>query len=366
LTRHGTGDAVGLDVRKATDADRPHILELIRKVLGEGAAERAERRWDWHWHQDPRLKSKGYQGLVVEWDGEMIASIAMVPAGLFVDGVLLPDAVWFTEALTHWGRLRRALRAARKDARLRGEPESFKGPLSEILDHPLCPRQQLGKHLTRAMQVVAYRVGSVDQPGTGSWARNVSYQGLLGQVLGRPIGRPIGALLDFFAPEPSSPDLPVQLMEGRFDARFDALFENAVSFHRAITRRDAAYLNWRYRHNPDGQYDVLVSETEGQLLGYLIVGLFERHGQPRAHVLDVLVLDDDPDVAMALFAAALRRLRRQRIARLECYTGSSMIRDVLEHYGFRQRLEGRRPMRTLVRRIDVPELYITRGDGDGG
>lgn len=357
---------MAFEIRKARETDRPEIIGLIRDVFGDEAANRANARWAWQWHADPKLEGRGYQGMVAVWEGELIASMATIPSGLYVDGKPLPDAVWFADALAHWSRVRKALRALRKSGPTDESIDLSQGLVGAILNHPECPRHHLGKHLTDPMLVVAYKVGTIDQPGTGSWARTVSLKALLARYLGRPLGWLLGTVADLFLPSIPRAQQPVETLEGPFDPRFDHLFQDALACHRAITRRDAAVLNWRYRKNPDTDYEVLTLSKGELLQGYLVIGRFERHGQPRAHVLDLLVRGDDPQLLECLLAESLRRLRREGVTRFECYTGSSAVQGVLENLGFRQRLHRGQVMPTVVRRIEVPELYVTRGDGDGG
>ena len=357
---------MAFEIRKARESDRPEIIGLIRDVFGDEAADRADARWAWQWHQDPKLEGAGYQGMVAVWEGQLLASMATIPSGLFVDGKPLPDAVWFADALAHWSRVRQALRSLGKSGLKDQGIDLSSGLVGAILNHPECPRHHLGKHLTDPMLVVAYKVGTVDQPGTGSWARTVSLKAWLARYLGRPLGWVLGSLADLFLPQIPASKPVVEILEGPFDARFDDLFEEALRQHRAITRRDAAVLNWRYRQNPDTPYEVLTFSRGDVLWGYLVLGRFDRHGQPRAHVLDLLARHDDAEVLRALVAESLRRLRRNGVTRLECYCGSKAVQTVLEQLGFRQRLHRDQPMPTVVRRIEVPELYVTRGDGDGG
>lgn len=360
------GAVVALEIRKARESDRPEIIGLIREVFGDEAADRADARWAWQWHEDPKLEEKGYVGMVVEWEGKLLASMATIPAGLFIDGKPYPDTVWFADALAHWGRVRKALRSLRSFGLKEAGIDLSSGLVGAILNHPECPQHHLGKHLTDPMLVVAYKVGSVDQPGVGSWARTVSLKVILGRYLGRPLGGLLGRVADLFLPAIPKPTQAVKSFEGPFDARFDELFQDAIGRHHAITRRDAAVLNWRYRNNPDTSYEILCLSEGEVLLGYLVMGRFDRHGQPRAHVLDLLARKDDPMVLRNLLAEALIRLRRDGVTRFECYTGSPAVQGVLERLGFRQRLHRGLPMQTVVRRIEVPELYVTRGDGDGG
>ena len=100
-------------IRAGRREDQSAILALIAEIFGQEEAERASRRWDWQWHEDPRLKTPGYSGVVAEWEGQLVAAIGCIPAGLYLEGVPV-EAFWFADALAHWGLIRKAMRAARK------------------------------------------------------------------------------------------------------------------------------------------------------------------------------------------------------------------------------------------------------------
>ena len=178
-------------------------------------------------------------------------------------------------------------------------------------------------------------------------------------------------LMAFFAdlmiPRVSKPGMAVKILAGEFDARFDGLWEQARNEYQAITRRDRATLNWRYRQHPDTAYQVLTVEDQGELRGYLVYSVFFRHQQRRAHIVDILASHRDTAVLEALIAEALHQFRRQSVHRVECYAGGKTVISALEHLGFKPRLHKGKVQSTLVRGIPpLEELYVTRGDGDGG
>jgi hypothetical protein len=145
------------------------------------------------------------------------------------------------------------------------------------------------------------------------------------------------------------------------------LWQRVVPQHTAITRRDAAVLNWRYRAHPEKSYEVWMVEGEAEVLGYLVLGRLERHGQPRAQVVDLLALDEEAEVLRALLSRALRGLRREGVLKVECYTGSAAVKSVLERLRFKERMQEGRSMPVVIRPDPgIDSLYVTRGDGDGG
>lgn len=354
------------EVRPARPSDRDEILVLIREVLGIEAFERAGRLWCWQWEQDPRLEGKGYQGVVVTSQGEMIATMATPPTGLYLRGVEV-EAVWYVDALVHSRRLRKALRESRRAGLENSGPDLSKGLAGLIFNQPDHPSYQMGKHLTTPMLVAVYQSGARDQPGTLSLARLISVKSWLGHYLGKPLGWGLGTLVDLFLPRIPKPRIPVRRLEGVFDARFDELWEEALESHEAITLRNSAFLNWRYFHHPERDYVCLVAEAGSSLLGYLVLGQIERHGQLRGQILDVLARSDDPEVLESLFSSALQWFRQKGTFRVECYTGSGRVLQVLERLGFRERLSEGKSMAVVIRpKLEARELYVTRGDGDGG
>ena len=354
-----------LEIRAGRDSDKAEILGLIREVFGAEEAERAERRWQWQWVEDPRLGSPGYRGVVAEWKGRVIANLSCLPSGLHLHGQPV-DAYWFADALAHWGSIRRAMREMKRAGEVEGGPDLSKGIAAAMLNHPAAGDAQLGKHLTDPMSVVAYKIGSTDQKDTGSWARIISFRQPLERYLGKFLARLLGWLADWVLPRIPKPRAKVRQLEGAFDERFDQLWQQVKAEYPAITRRDRATLEWRYRKHPDTTYTVLIAENDGKLQGYLVYACFHRHQQYRAHIVDILAGRDCPSVLNDLISDAMQRMRREGVHKVECYAGGTALIAELEGLGFRQRLHNGKPQSTLIRRLPDVELYVTRGDGDGG
>ena len=354
------------EIRPGRESDKPQILLLIKKVYGVEVAERAERRWHWQWYEDPRLTEPGFHGVVAEWNGQVIACVSSVPAGLYFYGMPV-NAFWFVDGLVHWSSVRRALRS-QKGAKVSslGTPDLSKGLYAAMLNHPAAGVMQMGKHLTDPAAVVCYKIGSSAQPGTGSWSRLISFQQPLEGVVGNPLALALGWLADLAVPRIPKATLPVNVHEGCFDERFDELWNQAKDDYQAITRRDSVTLNWRYRQHPDTVYTVLTVANKHALLGYLVYSCFYRHQQYRAHIVDLLVPRQHYPALDDLLITAMRRMRAECVHRVECYAGNSQVISALKRMKFKERLHNGKPQSTLVRGLPEVELYITRGDGDGG
>jgi len=352
------------EIRAGREDDKGQILELIRDVYGEAEALRAERRWHWQWHEDPRLENPGYRGAVTEWEGRIIGTLSFIPGGLYVAGEPVPS-VWLTDSIVHWGRLRQALKEQkrRKDT----PPQAFPYGIScAMMEHPSAGGTQLAKHITDNMFTIGVRIGFQHAKGLGSWSRLVSFRQPLESALGKPLGFLLGWLADGFVPRIPKSSLTVNTLEGDFDARFDALWKSARQDYPAITRRDSAVLNWRYRRHPDTAYTVLTVEDGGGLLGYLAYSVFFRHGQRRAHIVDILARHGHAEAFSALLAEAVRLMRREQVHKVECYGGGDALLPALKRCGFAQRSKKGKDHPTMVRGLPDVELHVTRGDGDGG
>lgn len=352
------------EIRPGCDNDKSQILELIREVFGKEDAERAERRWHWQWQEDPRLEKPGYHGMVAVWNGGVIGNLTTIPAGLYVEGKPV-DAYWFADACVNWGKLRKAMRELKHSGQT-SEIDLSKGLAGAMLNHPAAGFIHLGKHLTDPMAVVAYKVDSVDQPETNSWARLVSFKQPLESILGRPIGTALGWLADLFIPGFPKTTHEVKLLNADFDSRFDGLWAEVKLDYQAITRRDAATLNWRYRRHPDNTYQILTVNDENGLAGYLVYSIFVRHRQLRAQIVDILARKNNSKAFKSLLSAALHHMHREKVHKVECYAGGTTLGEELKACGFKPRLHHGKPQTVLARRLGNVELYVTRGDGDGG
>ena len=356
-----------IEIRPGTDADRPQIIARIAEVFGPEPAARAERLWNWQWHQDPRLATPGYRGVVAEWHGQVIGNLATIPAGLHIGGEPA-DAHWCVDVLIHWGLARGAMREQRRDPSPAG-PDLSRGLAAALLDHPAAGPIQLSKHLSDPIAKIVERIGFHPLEDTGSLHRRVSVRHPLGRGLGRILGDGLGAVVDLaLAPIPR-PDPRVQVLTGPFDRRFDALWDRIRPLHPAITRRDSATLNWRYRSHPDGGYTTLTLGLGKGLRGYCVLLDYDRGARRWGKILDLIVEPGDGEGMRVLLAGALRLMRRRRVERAETFACGTEVGSALAKLGFVPRLpKSGRPQPLMVRWLPeaARRIYVTQGDGDGG
>ncbi len=355
-----------IEIRPGTDADRPQILARMAEVFGPGPAARAERLWDWQWHQDPRLPTPGYRGVVAEWRGQIIGNLATIPAGLHLGGEPV-RAHWCVEVLTHWGLMRQALREQRRQAG--GGRDFGQGIAAALLDHPAAGPIQFAKHIADPMMVILYRIGFTALPDTCSLERRISLRHTLARGLGRPLGGLVGAVADLGLPLGPRPRLPIEVLAGGFDARFDRLWEAVRGRYPALCRRDARTLDWRYRQHPEGDYRVLITGAGEELRGYLVLLTDQSRGRRRAKLVDLLTAPEDNEAIRALLSGALRWLRDWRAEKVETFACGQGIAAILGAMGFTPPLDkAGQPHPLMVRGLPAAAagIHVTQGDGDGG
>lgn len=354
-----------IEIRWARETDCQAVLDFMADAAGAEKVETLRRRWEWQWHQDPRLASPGYRGVVAVWGERIIANVSCISAGLYISGAPVA-ADWLADVRIHWGPVRESIKAARRAGVSKRElfPEGLALAMFNLPD----PRPiQIGKHIGEAMMSIALRSGFRECPDAGNRMRRVSLRWPLRQALGRYPGAALGAVADLALGRLPRCRLPVVVLDGPFDERFDRLWQQALATYPAITRRDAAVLNWHYRQHPDTRYQVLILEQGTGLRGYLVFKVWQRKGRLISRIVDLLTAMDDLDAVEALVAFALRSLRQIGVERVDWFVSVPWLQPLARSLGFTPRLTRRHRAQPLMARgLPATDLYVTSGDGDGG
>lgn len=160
-----------------------------------------------------------------------------------------------------------------------------------------------------------------------------------------------------------------------FDAEFDQLSQRLAGIAPCIRVRDAAYLGWRWKQQPDVSWQTIAARSPaGELLGYAVYGRGPAPhdgAEARGRVVDLLAAD--PKATRCLLAAAAERLEASgcRIVSFECADPRPWARRAPYLAGFAPRGFG---PNVTCRRIranaasSLPEKlgnwYLTLGDTD--
>lgn len=156
-----------------------------------------------------------------------------------------------------------------------------------------------------------------------------------------------------------------------FDERFDAFWERVRDQHGIIGVRNRQYLSWRYGR-PGMKYEILISEIDGEMSGYLVSTIADEERGRTGHIVDLLV-DERKDAGDSLITNALVRFLSAKADHATCWMmGHCALHGTLEQHGF-ERDEGQ-PVHGVYmifgRGIDEAFIgdarnwYVTMGDSD--
>lgn len=151
------------------------------------------------------------------------------------------------------------------------------------------------------------------------------------------------------------------------DAAFDDLWERKKDElkGRIVATRDAAALNWCFGLGSNSAETKLIRyDKDGSLRGYVAVVLenVSEIGLKRLKIADVLIENDDPDVAKALFAAAYEYGIAKRCHVVEIIGLPPALRALVEkHKPFSRSM----PTQPFYYKVVNPALAGTAADPDG-
>jgi hypothetical protein len=327
-----------VEVRAYRPGDEQPILDTFNAVFriecGPGFVDRTLAFWNWQFLGNP----EGHRiTLAVARDGTVAAQFAGVP--LLADTPLGPQRfVHVVDSMAHPAfRAGGApfLRAARS---FHGECEARAEAL--CFGYPVQAAQAIGERF------LGY------EP-----LRRIDYL-VRGQVM-----------------PPTFPDDHAVVRVEAMPADVDGLWAAVRAPHACAIRRDLRYLRWRYDEHPEPRrYECWSVRVGERLAGLAVLALRQELVPSAVAIAEWLVGDDEPLVAQALLAAAVRRQRelgRQRLFTMLA-PWSNACRLLLAH-GFEripsERWLGRelvvhRHLETLTREQLMVGFWNTLGDSD--
>lgn len=166
-----------------------------------------------------------------------------------------------------------------------------------------------------------------------------------------------GLLVDLVtgrAPKPQAGTV-VALQGAPCDAAFDELDRSTRGRFRLQLERSAAYLDWRYRANPLGRYEILTARRGGELLGYAAF----MHAGTDALLAD-LSAREEGTTRLLLDDLAARMKARGAVTLSAPVLASHPLIPQLERSGFRPREST--PVLIHARPDPAPAQPLTCGD----
>lgn len=344
-------------IRQFKLEDREALLSFLREAYPDDARKAEPAFWNWHFLENPQTAPEDVPLWVVESSGRIAGQLATIPVKLKV-GTQQRRAIWILDFIVH------------QDFRGKGL-----GKRLVLAAQAACPTMiTLG---INEQSTAVFR--SLKWNALGGIHR---YQKLLypGNDLQKAASlKPLGALVNLsyapFRPRLSglaaSDGFTVREVE-RFDASFDALWQDAATQWPCAVVRDASSLDWQFMRQPGKKFDVLGLYEGDELAGYVVL-FFRKAEQGRApakaSIADLCYrANDSTKVIDELLRAALRVALERR--------AGSLVTDVLDaRVEERLRLLGFWRIKTspqfMASAAEAHELlyeprnwFLTRGDSD--
>ena len=117
-------------------------------------------------------------------------------------------------------------------------------------------------------------------------------------------------------------------------ADYDDLWDRVRGGFAACVRRDAAYVQWRYRDAPHRAYQVLEARRTGALAGFIVACEEDHRGLRLGWIVDVFAAPDDAAAHEALIGGAIQRFLQSGVARVQAFTQNERLGRALLQYGF--------------------------------
>ncbi len=144
---------------------------------------------------------------------------------------------------------------------------------------------------------------------------------------------------------------------GEIGPEYDALWERARPGFAACVRRDAAYVDWKYRRAPHVSHHILEARRGGELTGFAISRYDDYRGVRIGWIVDLFAPIGDRSTRNALLASVMTAFRQAGVVRAQMFCTSEALAADLRHHGF---FRGRSTAHLCARPNGVSDLPTTR------
>lgn len=338
--RPSAGRTPTLRLRDYEPADRTAVIQLLSQGRPPSYRRMKEAIFDWQFRTNPDDDGRA-PFLVGTVGGEIAAINGFMPARIRYQGRPL-DASWSCDTYVAsmfrgHGFGRELIRAAS-----RRSPVMLGYGISDMSD-PIFGSQ--GWALHPAARLVIFHL---HEPGL---------KGTLKELCSQAMKR----VRSFQHPVPR---LDVCRHDEDFGAGVDELWSRSAPSYFSAVKRDASYLNWKYRRHPFETYSWYAARTAGRLRGLVVA----RHASESSVIVDYCGPGDDVELMSGLVAAATSDLAERGTMRVQCETTHAPLLAALERSGY---IGSQYPPRFRVRTNcpgDVQALrgwFLMSGDSDG-
>ena len=312
---HTTRDTVRVTAYRAND--RAALDDMYRRVFGLDAADASRLRWTWQYEQNPHRPPSGPPIWIARDGSAIVGQYATMPVRLSLKGREI-DGSWGMDVMVTPERQRQGL----------GER------LFETWDDAV--GASLGLGLSESSHRLFQKLGWPDVGPVPCLVKPLSRHAFRRahwpSIANRLVSAASLPLVRFVARARPVSDAVKTI--AKFDARFTSLWDRVAPKLTLAVRRDAEYLNWKFRATPHVRYVVAASVDGSDIRGYVV---FRHAREPRGRVtllVDFLTDPDDEDTLLDLLSYVDRSSQEADSDKIRTFAMCESFRRVLRRAGY--------------------------------
>lgn len=116
---------------------------------------------------------------------------------------------------------------------------------------------------------------------------------------------------------PKLPGVTIKKIPG-FDNSINTFWEKISYDYEILVVRNKQYLTWRYVDQPNADYSIYVAEEDGEICGYVVLGLKEQRDLLFGYIVDIVVPLDKSNVLHHLVSKAIEELKEKNVDLIFC------------------------------------------------
>lgn len=330
------------------------LFKLYTEVFGKEEGEKNIKRWNWQFLANPHANKKGPLCWIFKYKGEIVGSIAGMPAKLKLKNSL-KDAYWSCNLMVHPRYQNKAIGAF-------------------LIRHF---SQSVGDHLMTGLREDSYalikKMGYFEVDNLFYMYKMINSKRFLGKKISGKFLK-TGAVVLFKAHalifnEHKFKGSDVEIFQVfDFDDEFDELWDRVSKKIDFLIKRDKDYLRWKYAQHPYYKYTILVAKRKGELVGYIILRVCNVEGIKYGFIPEIF-LDPDDDLAIdALIYECIKIFKKEKVDVAKVLTTNSRIKGRMRNVGFFTKKETPRFLFALDRKYEgsnnSSNWFFTKGDSD--
>lgn len=281
------------------------LFELTKAVGGDKVPEKERwlRGWKWAHIDNPAGVSRIW---LAEHDGKLVGQYPLILEDMKVDKEIIKGAQ-IVDTMTHPEYRRRGIAYSVGEKALR---ELEKEKIHLVYGFP--NQQAYPLHIKSGwLDVCAFQV-MVNPLNLKNILQKYSVRNRVLHNIFTAVGNL--TIKAFFRSKKVSAEDMLKVREIRsFDDRINDFWNKISNDYNIIVVRDKEYLNWRYVDVPNSDYAIYVTEEEGKICGYIVLGCRNENNLAWGHIHDIIALTGRKDIIQCLIAKAVEYFKAKGV-----------------------------------------------------